>query len=280
MEKFTSDLYSKMQVQLQDISQSANDLLYIAEQSYYAVVEYLKELKKFTRDYEFKDMPEEVLFFKEVKPLFLKELVYFMKIFDIESAKPVASQDILKNYYLGWIEQFSNYFEQNRFFYLYYRTEKSHLDHLMFTREPQEIPLMPNYSLDADPGFSNVYSFKLAKIKAFEELTSFLQTHVYRLDNKGDNAEDKAKQRLNFIHSNAQFIELTYGLWKSGAFGQVTIKEAFEGMQYFFNKKITNYYGYFESMRIRKKNRTPYMDLLKDYVIRHMDETDDYPRYR
>jgi hypothetical protein len=280
MERFTSDLYAKMQAHLQDISQTDNELLYIAEQSYHAVVGYLKDLKGFIKDYEFKDQEEEVRFFKEVKPRFLKEVVYFMKIFDVESAKPVAGKEVLKTYYLGWVEQFSNYFEQNRFFYLYYRTEKSHLDELMFIKEPKEIPLMPSYSLDADPGFSNAYSFKLAKIKAYEELTSFLQTHIYGLDNKDGKIDGKITRGLSFKHSNAQFIELTYGLWKSGAFGQVTIKEAFDGMQYYFNKRITNYYGYFESMRIRKKNRTPYIDLLKDYVIRHMDEADDYPRYR
>lgn len=279
METFISVLYEKMQAQLQDIADSTGDLLERAEQSYYSVIEYLKDLKRFTKDYEFKDLEEEIRFFKEVKPMFLKEVVYFMKMFDIESAKPVAGIDEQKQYYHSWIKQLRSYFDQNRFFYLYYRMGKAHLDSSLFIREPEPLPMMPNYSLDADPEFSNVYSFKLAKIQALEDMSTFLQSHIESLEDGLDNSGNKVKRRITFKHNNAQAIELIYSLWKSGAFGDVTIKEAFDWAQYSLGIRITNYYGYFQSMRIRKKTRSPYLNLLTESLIRHMDESDEHPRY-
>ncbi|WP_029274604.1 RteC domain-containing protein [Pedobacter borealis] len=280
MELFTTNLYSQMQEELQSIGRSAGDLLYVAEQSYLVACGHLRDLKTFTKEYNFKDEAEEIRFFKEIKPSFLKEVVYFMKVYDVESLKPVGGNDAQRKYYLDWIEQAQKYFERNRFIYLYHRMEKSHLDHKMFVREPEDIPMVPNYSVDSDPLFSNVFSYKMAKVKAMEDLIDFLQVHLRTLDDP-ENGQSLETGPL-FTGSKAQFYELGYALQAAGVFnnGNATLKQVFDHLQYCFRIKAANYYGYFnQAIRIRKKNRTPFIDLLKEFVIRKMDESDEFPRF-
>ena len=44
-----------------------------------------------------------------------------------------------------------------------------------------------------------------------------------------------------------------------------------------FNIKPGNFYRTFQNMRIRKKSRTNYLDLLKDNLEKLMNDTDDRP---
>src|ERR1700748_655275 len=113
MEKFTTGLYARMQAELQDIVQHVDNPLKLAEQSYNVVCSYLRELKEFTQDYEFKDNEDEIRFFKETKPMFLREVIYFMKIFEIESAAPMA-KDMQETYYQDVIKTLHSFFEEHR----------------------------------------------------------------------------------------------------------------------------------------------------------------------
>lgn len=277
METFTSHLYSQMQQDLQDISLNNEDTMRKAEQSYYAIEEYLRKLKIFARDYSFKSKEEEIRFFKEIKPLFLKEMIFFIKLYDIETRKPVGTPEALINYYKSEIEKLQAYFERNRFLFLYYRMDKIHLDSMLFVREPADIELFPVYSLENDPTFSNVYSHKRAKFQAYEDIVVFIKAMI--ADPEGASVPNH--HPVTFTGSKAQFIELAYSLQTSGVLnnGKATVKEAFDWLQYAFNIKVSNYYGYFQSMRIRKKNRTPFIGLLSEMLTRRMDESDEFPRY-
>ncbi len=53
METYTTQLYGQMQHDLQQISLKNEDEMNKAEQSYYAIEEYLRKLKLFAQDYFF-----------------------------------------------------------------------------------------------------------------------------------------------------------------------------------------------------------------------------------
>jgi hypothetical protein len=62
--------------------------------------------------------------------------------------------------------------------------------------------------------------------------------------------------------------------------GTASLKLIFDVLQKAFHVKATHYYSYFQSMRIRKKNRTPGLDMIRELLIRDMDDSDENPRYK
>lgn len=280
MERFTNNLYTRMQNQLQDIAQSTGDMLHLAEQSYYAVYEHLKELNTFAKEYDFKNEEEEVKFFKEIKPSFLKEAIFFDALFGVESTKPPSSPEVQKNYYREHIDRFCRYFEQNQELYLYYRLDHSHLDPVMFVRKPDRNVMMPAYSLEIDSSHSNVFSFKFGKIQALEDIVSYIKGSITALDNGGA-PQTATDERLTFTGTKAQFHEVMQALEAAGVFnnGKASTRLIYDVTQTAWNIRVSNYYGYFQTIRIRKKNRTPFMDLAKEMLIRKMDDQDEHPRF-
>ena len=281
MVAFSAELHSRMQVQLQDIALTTVNLLERAERSAAAVGALMQELKDFMAGYIFADPDEEVKFFKEIKPAFLKEMLYFLKLFAIESQKPIGGPEAVKNYYAGQLDIITAFFEQNKFLVLYLRSGKHHLDGLLFVRSPEGLPLYPEYNLDADGSFSNLYSYKLAKIQAYEELAAFLTIRITggELEKPADSAA--AGHPLVWTATKADFIELVYGLQTLGVFnnGKANVQQITDWLQQYFNVKVANVHGYFQSMRIRKINRTRFWDRGKESVTRRMDEADENPRF-
>jgi hypothetical protein len=158
--------------------------------------------------------------------------------------------------------------------------DKTHMDKTLFTREPEDIPLYPNYTLDADTRFSNIYSFKLGKIQAFEHLVAYIKGIIESIEKGGPVPEDDQGKIKKVIWkgSKAEFYELVYGIVSAGSVSG-DVKRAMEWLAYCLGIKTGNYYSYFQSMRIRKKNRTPYLDRVKAAVIKRMDESDENPRF-
>lgn len=276
-------LYRKMQERLQEISSGAVSELLKADQAYHLVCEIIKEVKAFVNAYDFTCNEEEIQCFKVILPKFLKEGIFYQKLYTFESNKPIGSVEPIKAYYDLLTNQIQLYIKEHQILYLYYRTSKTHLDDLLFVSQPGEIPMFPFLST-ADDRFSNVYSFKLAKLMAFEDLISYLesQKEIVGLPNRiGLQKEDKDLS-LTWTASKAQLIELAYGLHSGRVFndGQVDLKQIMHWLEYSFNTKVSNFYGYFQSMRIRKKDRVPFLSLMRDLVLKRMDESDEFPRGR
>ncbi len=80
MVKFTSSLIANMTEDLSEISSQSGNTLQKAERSYQCVQRVIRNLKVFILDYSFRDQAEEIKFFKEIKPQFLSELIYYKEV--------------------------------------------------------------------------------------------------------------------------------------------------------------------------------------------------------
>ena len=275
---YTNEEWLKMEETLQQISIAAGNTLQHAEQSYFAVQAALQRVKEYIVDYKFKDLEEEVHFFKEVKPVFLRELMYHMKLFYVEADKPVGNAETLIAYYKQIMDHINVFFERNHSLYIYYRVGKNNLDDQYFVRTAPKLQMLPEYSLDNDPKFSNVYSYKLGKMQAYERLNDYLQQCVYHLENPGVMAfsNEKKKSRNLWTDTKAALIELAYAIHSRGSVnhGKGDVKQIIKDLETLFNIEVGNFYRTFQSMRIRKKSRTPFLDTLKDSLEKRMDDTD------
>jgi hypothetical protein len=122
----------------------------------------------------------------------------------------------------------------------------------------------------------------MGDLQATESLISHLGATI-ELVNKGEGnanlAYNEKENKISWKGTKAQFYELVYALIDAGAITG-NVKQAMEWLGFCLEVKPSNYYGYHQSMRIRKKTRTPFLDSLKAQFIQHMDENDENPRFK
>lgn len=283
MIEFTTPLYAAMNEALEQAATTAENNLQCAERSYAIVQDTLQQVKEFILDYEFTDVNEEVLFFKEIKPGFLRQLIYYLKVFYIEAGKPVGGKEIQASYYTQVSGRVNAFFERNYLFYIYYRMGKSDHDLQYFTRSSGRHELLPEYLLDIDPKFSTIHSYKLAKLQAYERLNEYILAQISSLNDANASVSPSMRNRpqIKWTDPKVALIELGYSIFCRGAVnkGKADIKDIMHALEYAFNIDLGNYYVVFQqNIRIRKKNRTSYLDQLKEYLERHMDDLDINPR--
>lgn len=278
MMQYTQRALSSLNQALAEVAMQTENGLQMAERSCQIIQSTIRELKKFIHDYTFKDQQEEILFFKEIKPQFIRELIYFTELYYIEANKPIGDRNVLEAYYRQVIQRNRMYFERNQALYVYYLSGKTIYDSLYFLRESDEEPLHLEYMLDIDLRFSTIHSFKLSKLQAFENLQHYLNNAISLLDHPekliSSSKDERTKNR--WTDSKAALIELVYAMHSRGSInnGKGDVKQIVADMESFFNIQVGNFYRTFQSMRIRKKNRTAYLDTLKESLERRMDDTD------
>jgi len=278
MDKKISFIYEAMMQNLEHIMVTSENILQRAEQSYKVVERALAELKAYIIDYDFADKQEEINFFKNIKPMFLKELLYFMEVFQVESWKsPVGRDEEIAHYRLG-AHRADLYFKRYNELYTYYRTGSSLHDEQYFLRESKCELITPISLSDTDTRFSTVYSFQFAKLQAYEQFSDYLHRRIYNLEHPGSpiSESDKGKPMLRWTDSKNALIELGYGIHAKGSinYGKADIKQIMTALEIAFNTNAGNFYRTFQNLRIRKKNRTPYWDDAKEQLIKTMDNTD------
>ncbi|UKJ09218.1 RteC domain-containing protein [Solitalea lacus] len=276
MNHFKTNLYVRMNERLQLCAIESENILQRAEKSFYIAESALQELKDFLFNYRFKTTSEEIEFFKEIKPLFLRELIYFIEVFHLEASKPFGGKEGQRNYYLQELDRLRLFFDRNNFLYTYYRTNKSHMDELFYLRNKSCIPMLPEYLLDMDPNFSTIYSSKLAKLQAFEQLKEYVNQSLMALDEIELQPVKSKEVSSTWTDSKASLIELAYALQSSGCvnFGKADVKHIITNLERMFNIQLGNFYRVYQGMRIRKKNRTVFLDVLKERLEKRMDDAD------
>ncbi len=276
MNRFTAEELVAMHRELQQIEDTSESYLQLAERSYNKVQEYLQRLKSFIQTYGFEDSTEEISFFKEVKPKFLRELIYFKEAFYLEANKPPGDKDNICNYYRQSIRRIAAFFERNHRFYIYYKTGKTDRDEQYFTGGSPEENLLTEYLLDMDKKFSNQYSYKLSRIQALERLNDLINYQLRELETPAHTGV--AELTLPWTDKKSGLIEILYGIQSMGSLNhaKAELKQIARLFEAAFKIDLGNYSRAFQEIRIRKKGRTPFLDRMKEMLIKRMDEADEY----
>lgn len=275
MKAFSEKLLEEMEKTLNRLAGECSNELQKAERCGKAVNAILIQLREYMTGYQFGDQEDEILFFKYYKPLFFKELIFYSELAYLESSKPVGEKEKIKSFYHHVVDQYQDFFARNHQLYIYHQLERDDLDGQFFLRDSRPLNLIPDYSLDFDPLFSTPNSSKLAKIMALEDLIEHIRRKIDQLE-MGLEANSVEKSKHRWTDSKSALIELAYALHSRGAVnhGKSDVKMIIKVMESLFDVQVGNFYRTFQSMRIRKKNRTIFLDSLKDSLEKRMDETD------
>ena len=182
MNHFITKLNKDLNSQLQVIDLEESDLIRKAQKSIRCIKDALTQLRAFTIQHTFCDDVEEILFFKRTKPELFSKLIYYVKILNIESRRPVGSREIQESYLQEELKKLTSFFENHLEFYQYYRMDTTYLDSKYFIRGKEDLNLYQDtLMIYVDPDFSTSHDYMVSVIIANDRLKVFLSTEIEAL---------------------------------------------------------------------------------------------------
>ena len=276
MKDFTENLLLALNDELYQISLGENTVRNL-EASVLASRKALIELREYISTYKFNYPEEEIKFFKTIKPAFYSKFIYFIDVYNIETNRPECSDASLKMYYREELASIKRFFDHNHLFYYYYRSEADYLDNIYFTRGIFNIHGQLD-DFEHNDDFSTSHDYKLSKIISNEQLRKYLTAEIFRISQLKLTAPvEEDDTDLEWTSSKNGLIELLYAFHAAGVFnnGSASIRQLAGFMTRTFKVKLGDYYRLFQDFRIRKKDRTKFLNYLIERLTARMDEMDE-----
>jgi len=280
MNELIGNICKKLDINLKQIDGEISDILKKSEQSIYCINSCLKQLKEYIRQNKFPNQEDEIQFFKEIKPSIYSKLIYFVKIFNIESKRPNGSDESQKKYLLKELDKLEKYFSENLEFYQYMRNKMTFLDDKYFIRGKLDLRLyIDTFIYDADPDFSTSHDYKVAKIIANDLLNIYLKSELAIME-RNDYSVNKnfiiSKGKYAWTDSKAALIELIYAIHAAQCInnGNVEIKEIALFLESVFKIDLGDYYRDYMQIKNRQ-NPTKFIDSLKAALIKRINEQEE-----
>ena len=280
MKELLENILSEIDVEIDEIDLYGYDIVENSLSMVHCLQAVLNDLKAKLQTYSFPAKEDEITFFKTQKPEILGRLLFFYKIYRIETQCPNGSNDVIRNYISKELDNLTYFFNRNLDFYQYYRSHSTLYDEYYFVRGKSDLRLCTDSAqFDKDPNFSTGYDYKVAKIIANEMLRIYLNKRLVKLETNTqveDNLQKCLKYPFRFTGKKVFLIELGYSLVSSGDInnGNVEIKEMMNFLGTVFQVELGNYYAAYIAMKERKKDRTAYLSRLQDSLVKRMDEDD------
>lgn len=273
-------ILAQIQVDISEIDLYGYDIIETSLSMVHKLQTVLDELRAKIQTYIFPTKEDEILFFKTQKPELLGRLLFFYKIYRIETQCPTGSNEIIRLYLNNELDSLTYFFNRNLDFYQYYRSHSTVHDELYFLRGKVDFRLCTDSAqFDKDPNFSTGYDYKVAKILANEMLRIYLNKKLQKLECDSYIEEKQTiatKIPIRFTGKKNALIELGYALVSSGDInhGNIEIKEFMKYLSFIFNIDLGGYYDAYIAMKERK-DQTAYLNLLAEKLSKRMREDDN-----
>ena len=279
MKLFSEHLLSELDKQLQSIHSKTNNPITYAEQSIKTLIPTFEKLKTEFLKHSFKNKSEEISFFRDNKPQFAAKLIYYNEIYNIETNKPFGSKKAIRKFYNLELLKLQTFYNENKEFYKYYRTDNKSLDHKYFIRGKHDLRhTLDSFYFQADNRFSTSHDYKVAKILANENLKIYIENEILKLEQKEEtNVANTNTKTQKWTGSKVGLIELIYALHTEGVFNHGTseLKEVATFFETTFNIDLGQFNRAFLEIRARKSERTKFLNTLKEKLILRMDDADE-----
>lgn len=249
----------------------------------YKMANYLRELlvaikTKILKE-GFKDAFEEIYFFKNIKPQILGKLIYYNKVYRIETSCPVNNGKMYHTFFSNELEVLKEEYKDhicNSDFYRYYRSKRTDRDdeYFMLGKIGYQYGLN-SYVFEIDVSFSTYYDYKIARIVANELLYNYLLAKT-NPDQKTDFILQNSESVTDIFWTGSKnaLIELIYALHASGAIshGKIGIRKISLAFHILFRIPLGDIHHAFHRMKDRAGSRTAFLDQLKIAMEDYMNK--------
>src|SRR5690554_6259179 len=279
MEIVLSKILSQIRHQEDNLS---SQMMRTADEAYQMTLflnEMLGSIKAKVSQDNFVDEQQEIDFFKNIKPQVLGKLIYYNKVFRIETTCPVSNGRLHQNYFENQLKVLKSEYKEsisNEDFYRYYRAGRSDRDHKYFRLgQINYHDGLKSGVFEIDLSFSTYYDNKVAHIIANELLYTYLLTKINPDENpdailiNGDVNKD-----ISWTNSQNALIELIYALYASNsvAHGKIGIRKLALIFRILFRTPLNDIHHAFHRMKTRSGSRTAFLDQLKISLEEYMDK--------
>jgi hypothetical protein len=273
-------LLSDLNEQLNFIDIEIDDTINRCEKAIEIIIVSIQKLKILFLKEKFKNQEQEIDFFKNIKPKFTSKFIYYNIIYKIETKKPYGGERIVKKYLNNELQKLKTYFDNNLDFYKYYRTGNNYLDFKYFVRGKFDIKLtIDSFFFEVDHNFSTSHDFKVAKILAHDLVQVYLENKLIEINNKSvkEKSQHNHNAKLTWTAPKVALIELLYALQSEKVFnnGSTDLKEIAEYLENIFNVDLGQYRRTFLEIRVRKTERTKFLNTLKETLEKRMNNSDE-----
>ena len=280
MKTYSQTLLLELNRQLELAHAEHDEPIKYAEQAIKILISILEQLKTFSVKYKFASKDDEIEFFKHLKPQFVYKLIYYNEIYNIETNTPYGGEKVLRKFYNLELEKLKTYFDDNLDFYRYYRTGNTCLDKKYFLRGKHDIRLtLDSFYFQADHRFTTSHDFKVAQIMANDLIQVYLEGEIHKLEKRmvPINTSDLTLGKQKWTGSKVALVELIYALHAEGVFnnGSSDLKDVAEFFEHTLNVDLGQFHRTFLEIRMRKSDRTKFLNSLRDSVLKRMDEADE-----
>jgi hypothetical protein len=228
--------------------------------------------------YKFKDLAEQIEFFKILKPGIFCHLFYYRKIMDIEHLC-LHSRNQRKRIIIEELARKSIFFDSHEEMYSYYKEGRTDLDDKYFTRmERIGIGLYKS-----DEFMFSAHDLLFAKFKAYEQVEIYLVEELQKIVSHNQMAESnnafKRLKSLGIVWTGTvrDLVELLSSLHQLKCInhGNLSLRNMFEISAFLFNLNINmkDVYNSRNQIKLRKKNETSFLEKLKHAS---QEEQDNY----
>ncbi|MCW2121193.1 RteC domain-containing protein [Flavobacterium sp. 7A] len=251
----------------------------------YKLTTYLRKVLEETKDKIFKegfeDESEEINFFKNIKPQILGKLIFYNKVYRIETSCPVNSGNLYQAFFAAELEELKTEYKDhisNSDFYRYYRSGRTDKDNEYYLLGKINYHNgLSSIVFEIDSTFSTYYDYKVAKIIANELLYHYLLSKTDADHNNHQSLQNSESAKdLFWTDSKNSLIELIYALHASGAIshGKVSIRKINLAFFVLFKIHLGDIHHAFHRMKDRTGSRTAFIDQLKlsleDYMNKNL----------
>ena len=249
----------------------------------YEMTLYLQDLlgsvKKYLTEEGFKNDEEEIHFFRCIKPQILGKLIYYNKIYRIETTCPVSNGKMYYNYFSGQLANLKREYTEhlcNSDFYRYYHSGRTDRDDTYFKRGNINYhDGLNSIVFEIDPEFSTFFDYKTARIISNDLLYTYLLTKI-NPDESPDVILQKPESSKDIFWTDSKnaIIELIYALYASGVIshGKIGIRKISLMFQILFRIPLGDLHHAFHRMKTRSGSRTSFLDQLKFSLEEYMDK--------
>jgi hypothetical protein len=240
----------------------------------------LQQLKDHVLSTGFAGKQEEIEFFKEVKPMIFGKLLYYNKLYQIETGRPVDLGSATRKYFKNKLSKLEDEYINKvsvSDFYKYYRSGRKDKDEHYFMRGHIDWQHdFRNWVFEIDIHFSTYYDYELARIIAYDLLYEYLYFRLETFEQRPDNsfATSTGSKKIPWTESKNALIELIYALHisQSVGYGKSGIRQIAALFQSMFDVQFGDIHHAFKRMKYR--TGPTYLDRLKanleSYISEHL----------
>lgn len=278
MKNFCSKLFNQLDLQLANILPVVEeDPVQNCSLAIHILMDGFEKLRTAFLNQEI-SQEDEIDFFKNDKPQLTSQIIYFNELYSIECNTPIASEKTIRKYYMNQFKKLELFFTDNAEFYSYYRKGNTYLDTTYFLRnQDNEKYMMDGFYFQIDKAFATSHDYKVAQILAYQRVQSYLTEKLKRPLASKSITQDKI---LKWTGSKVGIVELIYALHTEGVFnhGAADIREIVQGFSKAFDVELGQFHRTFYEITNRKSERTKFISVLKENLIKRMDQVDEYKR--